>query len=219
MTAEGILPATTTPGRVAYRVNDLDQVSRFYETVIGLDVQVTSEDRAVLGSGGDPLVVLDADPDAPPRGNDETGLFHTAFLVPSRAALGDALERIEANWQLDGASDHVVSEALYLSDPEGNGVEVYRDRPQETWPVSDDGTVGIDTKPLDIAGVRDAARGGESSRDKKENHGLELVPDATTIGHVHFEVSSLPKARKFYVDALGMGLKQRYRNSAAPLNH
>ncbi|WP_306059275.1 VOC family protein [Natronococcus wangiae] len=202
MAAEGVLPAATTVGRVALRVNDLEQVRRFYETVIGLDVREISDDRAILAAGGEPLVVLVEDAAAPPREDDETGLFHTAFLVPSRAALGDALERIEDRWRLEGTADHVVSEALYLSDPEGNGIEVYRDRPREAWPVADDGTIGIDTKPLVIEGVRSAGRGRTSS------------PDATTVGHVHLEVSSLPAAREFYVDALGTGIKQRYDDSA-----
>lgn len=202
MTAEGSLPNATTTGRLALRVADLERVSRFYETVIGLDVQERRGDRAVLAAGGEPLVVLVEDPEAPPRREDETGLFHTAFLVPSRAALGDALERIETHWQLEGSADHLVSEALYLSDPEGNGIEVYRDLPRDAWPVADDGTIGIDTKPLDLDEIRNASRGRESS------------PDATTVGHVHLEVSSLPAAREFYVDALGMGIKQRFGDSA-----
>lgn len=202
MTADGSLPGATTVGRVALRVNNLERVCRFYEMVIGLDVRERRDDRAVLAAGGEPLVALVEDPDAPPRGADETGLFHAAFLVPSRAALGDALERIEDRWKLEGVADHVVSEALYLSDPEGNGIEVYRDRPPEAWPVADDGTVGIGTEPLDLEGVRSAGRGRESS------------PDATTVGHVHLEVSSLPAAREFYVDALGMGIKQRFDDSA-----
>ncbi|TYL36727.1 glyoxalase [Natronococcus pandeyae] len=202
MTADGSLPIATTIGRVALRVADLERVSRFYETVIGLDVRERRGDRTILAAGGDPLLVLVEDPEAPPRREDETGLFHTAFLVPSRAALGDALERIEDRWRLEGSADHVVSEALYLSDPEGNGVEVYRDLPSEAWPVADDGTIGIDTKPLDLDDIRNASRGRESS------------PDATTVGHVHLEVSSLPAAREFYVDALGMGIKQRLGESA-----
>jgi catechol 2,3-dioxygenase len=202
MTAEGSLPDATTIGRVELRVNDLERVSRFYESVIGLEVQSSDDGRAVLGAGGEALVVLVEDPDAPPRADDETGLFHTAFLVPSRAALGDALERIENHWQLDGAANHVVSEALYLSDPEGNGIEVYRDLPREEWPVAADGTVGIDTLPLDLDEIRDESRGRESA------------PDATTVGHVHLEVSSLSAAREFYVDALGTDVKQRYGESA-----
>ncbi|ELY55438.1 Glyoxalase/bleomycin resistance protein/dioxygenase [Natronococcus amylolyticus DSM 10524] len=197
MATEGTLPAATRPGRVSLRVTDLERVVRFYEDVLGLEARAIGDDRAVLAAGETPLVVLREEPELEPRGDDETGLFHTALLVPSRAALGDALERIERRWRLDGTADHVVSEALYLADPEGNGIEVYRDRPREKWPVADDGTVGIGTEPLDVEGVRSAGRGRGG------------VPDGTTVGHLHLEVSSLPAAREFYVGTVGFGCKQR----------
>jgi catechol 2,3-dioxygenase len=197
MTTEGTLPAATRPGRVSLRVGDLERVARFYEDVLGLEARSVGDGRAVLAAGETPLVVLREESTARPRRDDETGLFHTAFLVPSRAALGDVLERIERRWRLEGTADHVVSEALYLSDPEGNGIEIYRDRPREEWPVADDGTIGIGTEPLDVEGVRSAGRGRGG------------VPDATTVGHVHLEVSSLSLARAFYVDTVGFGLKHR----------
>ncbi|MDG5821207.1 VOC family protein [Natronococcus sp. A-GB7] len=197
MTTQGTLPATTRMGRVSLRVSDLERVARFYEDVLGLEARAVGDDRAVLAAGETPLVVLQRESEARPRENDETGLFHTALLVPSRAALGDALERIERRWRLEGTADHVVSEALYLSDPEGNGIEIYRDRPREEWPVADDGTVAIGTEPLDVEGVRSAGRGRDG------------VPGGTTVGHVHLEVSSLSLARAFYVDTVGFGLKHR----------
>ena len=219
------LPADTTVGRVALRVNDLDRVARFYESVIGLEARSVEGERAVLDAGGQPLLVLVEDREARPRGREETGLFHTAFLVPSRAALGDALHRIEDGWHLDGASNHVVSEALYCTDPEGNGVEVYRDRQREEWPVAADGTVGIDTLPLDFDGVRDAAAATEettagsgddipSAATGSGDDTASTVPSGTTIGHVHLEVSSLEAATAFYVDTLGMEITQRYGESA-----
>jgi len=167
----------------------------FYRTVIGLDVLERDDDRAVLGTD-EPLLVLRADPDSSARGTDETGLFHTAFLVPSRAALGDALARIEAHWRLDGASDHHVSEALYLSDPEDNGIEVYRDRPRSAWPTTDDGQVGMDTLPLALDPLREAA------------DGADRFPSGATVGHVHLEVSDLDAARSFYADGLGLNVRQ-----------
>ena len=224
MNAADTLPADTTVGRVALRVNDLDRVVEFYESVIGLEHRSADGDRAVLGAGGEPLFVLVEDRDVPPRGREETGLFHTAFLVPSRAALGDALHRIEDRWHLDGASNHVVSEALYCTDPEGNGVEVYRDRPREEWPVAADGTVGIDTQPLDFDGVRDAATATEETTGSGDDTAPEATetgdatastaPSGTTVGHVHLEVSSLEAAEAFYVDTLGMTISQRYGESA-----
>jgi len=181
--------------RVALRVADLERTTAFYEDVIGLETLERDADRAVLGVDA-PLLVLLAAPDRPPREPAETGLFHTAFRVPSRTALGDALARIEDGWRLDGASDHHVSEALYLRDPEDNGVEVYHDRPRPDWPVADDGTVEMDTLPLALDSLRDAAVGSDR------------CPSGTDVGHVHLEVSSLSAARSFYVDRLGLGVRQ-----------
>jgi catechol 2,3-dioxygenase len=192
----GQLPAETRVGRVALAVADRERVADFYRSVVGLDEVAEGTARTVLGAGQRPLVVLE-DSDAPARAAEEAGLFHTAVRVPDRAALADALARIEDRWRLDGASDHLVSEALYLRDPEDNGVEIYCDRPRAEWPTSD-GRVGMDTLRLDIDALRDEATG----RDR--------VPDGTDIGHVHLEVTDLPAARGFYVDTLGLGVRQEY---------
>lgn len=202
MTADGSLPTTTQIGRVALRVADLDRELEFYRDVVGLDVRRHERDAATLGAGDEPLLELIAAPDAPPRGDDETGLFHTAFRVPSRGGLADVLHRVQKRWRLDGASDHLVSEALYFRDPEDNGIEVYWDRPREEWPIEDDGTVAMDTLPLDRSDLD-----GEST-------GAVTVPDGTTVGHVHLEVSTLEAAEKFYVDELGMRVRARYGNEA-----
>lgn len=192
------LPAETRVGRVALRVTDPDPMAEFYETVVGLERSERTDERVVLGAGGEPLVELHADPDAGERPPEAAGLFHAAFRVPDRVALADALARVEEHWQLDGASDHRVSEALYLADPEGNGIEVYRDRPRAEWPTTGDGRVGMETLPLELAGLRERV-GGEST-----------VPDGTDVGHVHLEVTSIAAARAFYVDALGMNVRQTY---------
>lgn len=200
--SDAVLPTATRIGRVVLRVNDLDRLVTFYRDVVGLAVLDYNGEHATLGAGGEPLLELLADPDASPRDREETGLFHTAFRVPSRAALGDALGQVRKRWTLDGASDHRVSEALYLSDPEGNGIEVYRDRPREEWPTASDGTVEMDTLPLateEIAALDDGER---------------RVPEGTTVGHVHLEVSSLPAAREFYVGGLGMNVRQEWDDSA-----
>lgn len=195
---EGTLSSGTAVGRAALVVNDLDRVVGFYRDVVGLAVQHREGERATLGAGGDPLLELTADPDAPERPRRSAGLFHTAFRVPSRAALGDAVERIEDRWELTGASDHHVSEALYLDDPEGNGVELYTDRPRGMWPHDESGHVRMATLPLDLVPLREAA-GGE-----------RRAPDGTTVGHVHLEVSSLVEAERFYVDTLGLAVRQRF---------
>jgi len=195
------LPAESRIGRVALRVADLDRVAAFYESVVGLTRLDATAERVSLGAGGTPLLDLHARPDLPERGPDETGLFHTAFLFPDRAMLGDALARVDADWRLTGASDHRVSEALYLDDPEGNGVELYRDRPRSEWPTAD-GRVRMDTLPLDLDALR-AEAAGESA-----------APSETTVGHVHLEVSSVPDARTFYVDRLGTNVRQEWDGAA-----
>lgn len=190
------LPATTRIGRVALRVNDLSIVD-WYESVVGLTVQHYGDERVVLGAGGEAVLELVADPTAPERSENEAGLFHVAFRVPSRTALADALSRVREEWQLDGASDHLVSEAIYLTDPEDNGVEIYHDRPREEWPSEDDG-VGMETLALDLSEFRDLA------------HGEPTAPSETTVGHVHLEAVSLSASRAFYVDGLGMRVRDRY---------
>ncbi|GAB3670973.1 VOC family protein [Halopiger thermotolerans] len=193
------LPAETHLGRTALRVADLEATTAFYRDVVGLRELRCSEaesaddyeSQVILGAGGTPLLVLEADSAAPERRRSETGLYHTAFRVPTRAALGDALRRVREQWRLDGASDHRVSEALYLSDPEGNGVEIYCDYPREEWPRTDDGRVRMATDPLDLEAVADAATGDDRA------------PAGTDVGHVHLEVSSLETFREVYVDALG----------------
>ena len=197
---ETTLPDETAIGRVSLRVTDLDEVVRFYERVVGLAVLGYTGEGATLGAGGEPLLELVPTPDAPERGRSEVGLFHTALLVPSRQALADALARIERHTTLVGASNHLVSEALYFEDPEGNGIEVYRDRPRSEWPIEGD-RIGIDTLPLALDDLREQARRTDSVRD------------GTTVGHVHLEVSSIPRAREHYVDTLGFSVTQSYDSS------
>lgn len=185
------LPQGTRIGRTALRVTDLNELTRFYRDVVGLSVLEESDTRSVLGVVDTPLLILEGDADAPTRHRSGAGLYHTAFRVPSRAALGDALARIRSHWQLGGASDHWVSEALYCTDPEGNGIEIYRDFPRDDWPRSDDGRVRISTEPLDLDRIEAAATGDTQA------------PPGTDIGHIHLEVSSLDAFRDFYVNILG----------------
>ncbi len=200
--ATGTLPAEASVGRVALRVGDLEPIVQFYETVVGLVVRSTDGDTVVLGTEDRSLLELHHAPDVPPRTSDETGLFHTAFRVPSRPALADALDRVEDGWRLTGASDHRVSEALYCADPAENGVEIYRDRPQSEWPAAADGSVEMDTLPLSL----DSLRGIGPGEDQ--------VPTGTSVGHVHLEVSSIRAARSFYADVLGMNVRAAYGSDA-----
>lgn len=198
--AEETLPNDTRLGRARLLVDDFRSVGEFYADVIGLEVLDRSETDATLGVDGVPLLELHSGEPFGPRRPEKAGLFHIAFRVPSRQALGEALQRIETLWELDGASDHKVSEALYLSDPEGNGVEIYRDRPREAWPVESDGSVRMDTLPLDVEDIRET------------DEWVDRVPTGTDIGHVHLEVSDMDRAREFYVDTLGLRVRQTFED-------
>ncbi|GGO59759.1 catechol 2,3-dioxygenase [Roseovarius pacificus] len=145
----------TSIGHVHLKVSDLDRAIGFYSGVLGFEVQQRWGDRAAfLGAGGyhhhiglNTWESLGGTP--APKGH--TGLYHTAFLYPDRAQLADALRRvIAAGIPIEGAADHGVSEAIYLSDPDGNGVELYRDRAPEDWPRSADGQIAMSNAPLDL---------------------------------------------------------------------
>jgi len=193
------LPADTSIGTVALTVSDLDAVEVFYREAIGLRAGERTERGALLGAApGQPLVELVSAPGAAPRPPATTGLFHLALLVPDRAALGGALRRLAAHGaRLSGASDHLVSEALYLADPEGNGIEIYRDRPREEWQREGDG-IRMATLPLDLDGVLAASE-----------ETPEAMEPQTVIGHVHLNVADLEASERFYVDTLGFDVTSR----------
>ncbi|MGQ3488027.1 VOC family protein [Roseovarius pacificus] len=145
----------TSIGHVHLKVSDLDRAIGFYSDVLGFEVQQRWGDRAAfLGAGGyhhhiglNTWESLGGTP--APKGH--TGLYHTAFLYPDRAQLADALRRVvAAGIPIEGAADHGVSEAIYVSDPDGNGVELYRDRAPEDWPRSADGQIAMSNAPLDL---------------------------------------------------------------------
>jgi catechol 2,3-dioxygenase len=195
------ISAQTSVGPVALTVGDLAVEREFYERVVGLMAIEAGEGRAVLGAGGRPLVELVADRDAPPRPPRTTGLFHLAILVPDRAELGRSLRRmIDARWPLQGASDHLVSEAVYLGDPEGNGIEVYRDRPSEEWRRDGD-ELRMATLPLDL---NDVLAEGEGDGEPPAS-----LPAGTRIGHVHLNVADLAAGEAFYARLLGLDVTAR----------
>jgi catechol 2,3-dioxygenase len=149
-------------GHVHLKVADLDRALAFYCGVLGFELQARMGDEAAFISAGDyhhhlGLNTWDSRGGSPPPPG-TTGLYHVAIRYPSRAALGDALRRlVAAGIALDGASDHGVSEALYLHDPDGNGVELYRDRPKEEWPHDENGNVTMFTRPVDLQSILDEA--------------------------------------------------------------
>jgi catechol 2,3-dioxygenase len=186
-------------GHVVLTVHDLDKLSDFYQRVVGLDRLSADGETTLLGAGGRPLLELRRDTAARLSGPREAGLFHTAFLLPDRADLGALLTAYAArNARLEGASDHAVSEAIYLSDPEGNGIEIYADRPRADWPRNTDG-IAMTTEPLDIEGLMRSATAPWTG-----------APAGTVVGHVHLRVGAIPEAEAFYTGALGMALTARY---------
>jgi catechol 2,3-dioxygenase len=150
---------------------------------------------------GPPLVYLTARPDAVPKPRRTTGLYHVAVRFPDRRALGKVFQNlIVSGWPIDGAADHLVSEALYLSDPDGNGLELYRDRPSQEWPVQN-GQVQMSSDPLDLHGLLQ-----EAAADSAPWSGID---PGTDIGHVHLQVSDLAQAEAFYSGLLGLEVTQR----------
>jgi catechol 2,3-dioxygenase len=187
----------TAVARVDLRVDDLDQAIAFYRDVAGLEPD-PSEPAALRSPGGPVLLRLRDDGVTGPAPRRASGLFHTAIRFPARADLAAALRRIAGSRAaFTGASDHGVSEALYLDDPAGNGVELYWDRPREVWP--DD----MFTAPLDLQDLAQA--GGEAP----------VAPESTDIGHVHLKVSDLPRAVGFWSGDLGFDVMHRYGDQAA----
>jgi len=158
----GRAPDATRVGHVHLKVADLDRAIEFYGGVLGFEVQQRiGSQAAFLGAGGYHhhigLNTWESQGGSPPAGG-TTGLYHSAFLFPDRASLAAAVKRVlDAGIQIDGAADHGVSEAIYLTDPDGNGVELYRDRPREEWPRDDDGGLKMFTRALDVRALMDEA--------------------------------------------------------------
>ena len=196
-------PATRI-GAVHLTISDLRRSVRFYETHLGFTVHRRDDRIASLGAGGVDLVTL-SQCETAPRVRGTTGLYHFAILVPSRADLARALRRLAATGTvMQGAADHGVSEALYLADEDGNGIEIYRDRPRAQWPVVD-GELRMGADPIDL----DALLADGAHTDSGAG-----LPPGTVVGHVHLHVSRLDDARAFYVGVLGFELTQRYGPSA-----
>ncbi len=182
-------------------VIDLPMVSSFYQKVMGLSVLDGSASGETLGVGERPLLTLTTGSNAARAPRNAPGLFHTAFLVPDRRELGRWLAHAAHNGvALTGASDHLVSEAIYLDDPEGNGIEIYRDRDRAEWTYVPDGTVKMATHRLDLQALYDEA-------PKDDWTGQE---NGTVIGHIHLQVSDIPQADGFFRDVLGLDVMARY---------
>jgi catechol 2,3-dioxygenase len=188
-------------GAAELAVSDLSRSADFYERILGLPLISRGDDSALLGSDREhPLLALTALPDPTPIQAGSTGLFHIAWLHPSREALAETVRRVVGErWRLDGAADHGVSEGVYLSDPDGLGIEIYVDRPRALWDRPADGHgVKMVTLPLDLDDLLAESTAATAA-----------MPADTTIGHVHLKVSDVPRAVAFYRDALGLDEQAR----------
>ena len=196
--------ASRTPlhiGAIGLIARDLDRLADFYQPLLGLTALERTKSFARLGTaGGVTLIEIEHRPDALPDDKRTAGLYHTAFLMPTRSDHARWITRIaQDRVPLTGASDHGVSEAFYLNDPEGNGIEVYNDRPRERWQYQD-GLVVMPTKPLDVEAIlRDCAPVGDYA----------TAPEGLRIGHVHLRVGNVERAEKFYRGAVGLDLTRR----------
>ena len=189
------LPDPSRVGALRLQVSDLDRSVHFYEAILGFGVLERTPQGASLGARGDsePLVRLHAPPGVRPAEGGALGLYHFAVLLPHRAALGQLARHLAAVRVRVGMADHLVSEAIYLSDPDGLGIEVYADRPRQDW-KHDGRELVMTTEPLDVRAL--VAGAGE--------HPWQGLPPGTRIGHVHLHVGDLKDAEKFYHRALGL---------------
>ena len=189
-------------GRVALAVADIERSIRFYTDVIGLTLLARDGDDAQMGAGDEPLLLLHGQAGLS-RVRRATGLYHFALLLPSRADLGDALQHyVEANAPISGFADHAVSEAIYLTDPDSHGIEVYRDRPREEWAYPN-GTLRMTTEPIDFDGVLQSRSGAWRG-----------LPPGTMMGHIHLQVAQIEATERFYIDQIGFDLIIRYGPAA-----
>ncbi|HVX29280.1 MAG TPA: VOC family protein [Nitrolancea sp.] len=202
------LPETTHTGKVRLRVADLDRSLAFYRDLVGYTVQPVDERSVLLTAGpaGTVHFELNEVPGVPPKPWRTAGLFHAAIRVPTRRDLACVISRLfNGGWKIDGMADHGVSEAFYLSDPDGNGLEIYRDRERSDWPYSD-GELAMVSDPLDINSLFATMEPGDLERTE--------IPDGSDIGHVHLQVSNLARAEAFYSGVLGFDVMQRsYRGA------
>jgi catechol 2,3-dioxygenase len=196
--------ASRTPlhiGSAALKVRDIDRLAGFYCDALGL----TALGNGTLGVGSVPLLQLEHRPQAKPDNPREAGLYHTAFLMPTRADLARWILHVaRRKVPLTGASDHAVSEAFYLDDPEGNGIEVYGDRPADTWEWTGN-DLKITTDPLDVEDIL---------REVAPSASYEAAPGGLRIGHVHLRVGDVGRAEAFYRNAIGLDVTRRRQGAS-----
>lgn len=192
-----MLENSTKLHHVTLRVKNLEMMTKFYTETIGLTIREQEEKRVMLGTNVD-IVELITDDEFILAERDFQGLYHLAIRVPKERDLGQLLFHFrDVNYSIDGAGDHGYSQALYMHDPEGNGIEIYNDRPISDWTIHEDGTIDAYTDPVNIENLIQ----GINSND------WNGLPSETDLGHVHLQISDITAARKFYLDGLGFDLK------------
>ncbi len=185
-------------GFVHLTVSNLERSLAYYQNSLGFQLRHRNSDTAYLGAGGPDLLALTERPGAI-RYRNATGLYHFAILTPSRLELAQVIRRVaETRTPVQGASDHLFSEALYLGDPDGNGIEIYCDRPREQWSRDPQGRLQGDTLPMDLEGVL-----AELPHRPEPWPGLH---PQTVLGHMHLHVRTIPETLTFYRDVLGFDL-------------
>jgi len=205
--------AVTTPvsvAQVGIKARDAKALANYYSAIVGLEQLSADGETIVLGAKNKPLLVIEGDKAAKPDDPRSAGLFHTAFLLPSRADLGRWINfAAERQIPIDGASDHLVSEALYLTDPEGNGIEIYADRMPSDWQWNGN-QIAMATQRLDIAGVRGSVPAGDA--------GWTGAPENSVVGHVHLRVGDPVAAEEWWNKKLGFDTVAKYGAQAVFLS-
>jgi catechol 2,3-dioxygenase len=205
--------AATTPvsvAKVGLKARDAKALADYYSATVGLEQLSSDGETVTLGAEGRPLLVIEGDKAAKPDDPKSAGLFHTAFLLPSRADLGRWINfAAERQIRIDGASDHLVSEALYLTDPEGNGIEIYADRMPSEWKRNGD-QIAMATQRMDIAGVRASVPAGDA--------GWQGAPENSIVGHVHLRVGDPLAAEDWWHETLGFETVAKYGAQAVFLS-
>ena len=196
------LPSTLSMGAVKLKVSDMEKVVAFYRDGVGLKVLADSGNSVVLGHGAAAALIVEHEPQLRHASDNEAGLFHSAFLFDTQVELAAAVASVAQKYptSFTGSADHLVSEAFYFDDPEGNGVELYFDRARTEWSWAD-GHIAMDTLPLDPNAYLSTHFGG-------------VPPQPSTIGHVHLSVGSIEQAHDFYVNTLGFDMTLNWGGTA-----